>query len=296
MRILFQNQCLVWAALYFTLMAVVPISCMQSMPGEHAGYNIKRPQKVALGKVLNEISGLNFYADSSMLLAIADSKRNIFAINLRTQKLRDFAVKFWEKGDYEDLVKVGSTVYVLISDGTIVAVPPYVKDNSRSTAYSFPSPGPNDFESMYFDPAANGLVIICKSCADERGKGHRTAYRFDLSSRKFDSTAFFEISSDAVKTLIKNDDAAFKPSAAAIHPIEKRLYILSSASHLLVITDLRGKVEEVINLNPDTHPQAEGIAFSPNGTMFISNEAKYGKATLQIFPYKKGRLIGKKTN
>ena len=93
---------------------------------------------------------------------------------------------------------------------------------------------------------------------------------------------------------MKTNDATFKPSAAAIHPIDKRLYILSSAGQLLVITDNMGKVLEAYNLNPDRNPQAEGIAFSPEGTLFISNEGKYGKATLQIFPYKKKPVPQKK--
>jgi len=63
------------------------------------------------------------------------------------------------------------------------------------------------------------------------------------------------------------------------------LYILSSAGQILVITDLAGKVSQAYRLNPDKFPQAEGIAFAPNGDMYIANEAKYGKAVLLVFKY-----------
>jgi hypothetical protein len=160
--------------------------------------------------------------------------------------------------------------------------------------YPFPSPDKNDFESLYHDEEANALIMICKECEVEKGREIRTAYKFDLATRRFDSTEFYTISQDSVKQILKNDEADFKPSAAAIHPIEKRLYILASAGQLLVITDLKGNVQEAYNLNPDTHPQAEGITFSPAGTMYISNEGKYGKATLQVFPYKtKGQATAK---
>ena len=91
------------------------------------------------------------------------------------------------------------------------------------------------------------------------------------------------------ETVLKDDKAKFKPSAAAINPITKRLYILSSAGNLLVIADLHGQVIEAYHLNPNKFPQAEGIAFAPNGDMYISNEGKYGgRATFQFFPYQPG--------
>jgi uncharacterized protein YjiK len=84
---------------------------------------------------------------------------------------------------------------------------------------------------------------------------------------------------------LKNADAKFEPSAAAIHPVSKRLFVLSSAGQLLVVTDTRGQVIEAYTLNPDLYPQAEGIAFAPNGDMYITNEGKYGKPTLYYFPF-----------
>jgi uncharacterized protein YjiK len=260
-------------------------SCAQKGPGSPEGYDLRTPQKRQLSKVLNEISGLSFNPDSNSLFAISDSKRKVFSINLKTEKLRDYAEKFWEQSDFEDVVNFGDTTYVLISDGTILCVPGGVKDTSSTIVYPFWSEEENDFETMYYDSAVNGLVILCKTCGHEKGQGTRTAYRFNLSTKDFDTSAFYSISTEDVRASIKKSDVTFKPSAAAIHPIDKRLYILSSAGQLLVITDTRGKVLEVYNLNPDRNPQAEGISFAPNGTMYISNEGKYGKATLHIYHY-----------
>ena len=257
------------------------------------GYNMQTPLERELGKVLTEISGINYNVDSNSLLAISDNERNIFEISLRTEKLRDHVVKFYEKADFEDVVKVDDTIYVMISDGTIIAVAEGAKDTSGIKVYPFWSQDKNDFETLYHDPEANGLIMMCKECKVDKENNVRTAYRFNLRGSSFDSTAFYTISQDSVKQVLKNDDADFKPSAAAIHPVEKRLYILASAGQLMVITDLKGTVLEAYNLNPDTHPQAEGIAFSPSGTMYISNEGKYGKATLQIFPYTKAAAATK---
>jgi hypothetical protein len=160
-----------------------------------------------------------------------------------------------------------------------------INGDSTSEKFEFWSPGKNDIETLYYDSTANGLIMICKSCDADKQTGFKSAYRFDLEKQAFDSSVFYKISNDEVKRALKRDDAEFKPSAAAIHPIENRLYILASAGNLLVISDTKGKVQEAFSLNIDYHPQAEGITFSPNGTMLISNEGKNGVPTLQIFPY-----------
>ncbi len=276
-----------FAALLFFCVAALQTGCTENTHQSPQGYDMRIPQKRQLGKVLNEISGLSFNTDSNSLMVISDSKRKIYSINLKTQKLSDYAEKFWEQSDFEDLVKLKDTVYTLISNGTILAVPARAKDSTGTRAYPFWSEDENDFETLYYDASANGLIMICKSCAAEKGQHVRTAYRFNLATKQFDSSAFYTISSDSVKAAVKNNDASFKPSAAAIHPVDKRLYILSSAGQIMVITDTQGNVLEAYNLNPDRNPQAEGIAFAPNGTMFISNEGKYGKATLHIYPYKR---------
>ena len=77
-----------------------------------------------------------------------------------------------------------------------------------------------------------------------------------------------------------------QPSATAIHPVLQKLFILSSASSQLIITDLDGKVEFVYVLSKRLFPQPEGLCFKANGDMYISNEGGTGKATLLKFTYK----------
>lgn len=281
------------------LLVVVSISlvvsgCQQKSHGSPEGYDFNKAQRREFKKILNEISGLYFDRDSQSLLAISDSKDNIFQIDLKAQKLKDYVVNFAKQADFEDIVKVGNTVYVLVSDGTLIAVN---KSKDSASTRSFPfKKGKNDFESLYHDPALNGLVILCKTCEQEKGLKTRSAFRFDLDSLRFDTVPIFAISIDSVKNKVLNSDVSFKPSAAAINPADSLLYILASSGKLLVVTDRRGKVLHGYNLNPDRNPQAEGIAFSPNGTMFVSNEGKYGKATLQVFHYTARVPSQKKSN
>ena len=291
---LFQTQCLRVVPAVFLYACLAFSSCSDNTYSSPQGYNIKKPEIRELGKSVNEISGLTYNTDDTSLLAVSDSKRKIFQIDLRREKLKDYSEKIFTQSDFEDLVKIDTNIYVLISDGTILEMPLRVADSSKTIVYPSPFEGKNDFETMYLDPNENGLVIICKECEAEKGLKRRTAYRFDLANKSFDTSAFFTISTQEVKSIAKNDDAELRPSAAAIHPIEKRLYILSSASQIMVITDLHGKVKEVYNLNPDLYPQPEGITFSPKGTMYISNEGKFGSPNLLVFHYNKNQETNKK--
>jgi uncharacterized protein YjiK len=291
---LFQTQCPGLLATIFLCACVAFTSCKDRSYSSPEGYDIKKPDSRELGKSVNEISGLTFNTDDSSLLAISDSKRKIFQIDIKKEKLKDYAEKIYTQSDFEDLVKIDTTIYVLISDGTIISMPLQVADSSQTVVYPSPFEGKNDFETLYYDPEANGLITICKDCEAEKGKQRRNAYRFDLTNKTFDTSVYFSVSTKDVKAAVKNDDAEFRPSAAAVHPIEKRLYILGSAGQLLAITDLKGKVIEVYNLNPDLYPQAEGIAFSPTGTMYISNEGKFGSPTLLIFQYNPTGEVAKK--
>lgn len=289
---LFQTQCLRLSLLLLVCATTLYTGCGDRTYSSPEGYDLKRPRKMELGKVLNEISGLTYYKDSSILLAIADSKKKVIAINPKTRKLHDVAKDFSDQADFEDLVLLGDTVYVLVSNGTLMAVPLRGKDSTSTRVYPFWSEEKkNDFETLYYDADVNGLIMVCKSCVADKGEQVRSAYRFDMDTRSFDSIAFYQFGTEDVKKVLKNDDADFKPSAAAVHPISKRLFILASAGNLLVIADTKGHIIEAYNLNPDQHPQAEGIAFAPNGDMYISNEGKYGTPTLQHFPYRQVKKL-----
>lgn len=293
---LFQKECPLTASMLVFVCAVLFVSGCKFNASSPADYDFSKPQEVLLGKVLNEISGISYYsARDSALLAVSDSKERVFYIDMKHVRLQDHTEKVVpSNSDMEDIVKLDSSIFLLMSGGILKEVPVGAKDSFGVKTYKLELSGTNDFETVYHDPSVDALVLLCKSCEHEKGKGMRTAYRFNLASRSFDTTAFFTISKDDVKAALADAGAKFDPSAAAVHPLDKRLYILSSAGELLVIADTRGKVVEAYRLNPDLFPQAEGIAFAPNGDMFISNEGKHGTPTLLRFPYKRREKKEKK--
>jgi uncharacterized protein YjiK len=287
---LIQTECLLcWLSIVCALTLLS--GCDLQSYNSPSGYDLERPQKSELGKVLNEISGISYNANDSSLLAISDSKKKVFEISLSRQRLRDYTKDIISPDqDIEDIVNMESALYLLSSKGLIYEVPLSPGNDTMSVLqHPFWSNDKNDFETMYYDNEANGLIILCKSCEADKGKQRRSAYRFDLQTKQFDTTAYYSISTNEVKSMLKDEDAKFDPSAGRLHPVNNKLYILSSAGQILVIADKKGKPLETFRLNPDDHPQAEGIAFAPNGDMYITNEGKYGSPTLQIFRFQQAK-------
>lgn len=250
------------------------------------GYNLAAPVHYHVRQSMQEISGIALAPDEHHMLAINDEQGRVFEIDVTGDRpYPDW--KFDKSGDYEDLATDGQHWLVLKSNGHLYEVTGLYSDSADATSYKLNHPGKKEFESLYFDPRNNGMVMICKHCEEDKGKMLTSAYRFDMSTRQFDASPFYRINVNDIARLAKIPLTFFKPSAAAIHPLDKRLYILSSVNRLLVITNLDGKVLEAYNLRHSIFKQPEGIAFAPNGDMYISNESvDEASANILKFPYR----------
>jgi hypothetical protein len=239
------------------------------------GY-LPKHQLFILPKDLLEISGL-VHMRNLEFAAINDEDGELFFINLEDNDMQKF--RFKGKGDYEDLAMIDSTFYVLESNGNIVEIAaPYDKHNT----YKFGGKH-MEFESLAYYKKENKLVMITK---DQRNKKKGiTAISFDLARKAYDSEPFFNISLKEVFTIVTNYEMECKPSAAAINPVNQKLYLIASVGKVLIQCSRNGKLEKIYKINPAQFPQPEGITFADNGDMYISNEGADGKATILKFTY-----------
>lgn len=255
-------------------------SILQSPPN----YNFSEVFSEKLDLKLQEISGLAWDHESNVFMAVNDELGKIFFLDKETKVITGEYI-FGDKGDYEDVAVLNGIPYILRSDGMITR---FVKDASGKTygmeAGKISLSGTNDFETMYSDESHKALVIICKNCKSD-DKGSVSAFAFYPDSIGFDNKPLYIIDAKKVEELSPFKASDFQPSAAAIHPVLNKLFILSSASNQLVIADLNGNVESVYKLSKRLFPQPEGIAFKQNGDLYISNEGINKKATLLQFKY-----------
>lgn len=251
------------------------------------GYNFSAPVTMNLGKELKEISGIAYDDRTNMMFAQNDEQGRLFRLSFEPEKEVGLKyISFGSKNDYEDVVKTDSSIFILSSNGSLSEMPLTVNLFDTAPAVSaYINHVKGEFESFYYDAAANALITICKSCAHEKNRV-RTAYKFDITTGLFSDTPYYMIDIAAIKKLLKDENAEFFPSAAAVHPVQNKLYIVSSIGKLLVIADLKGKIEKIFRIDPILFPQPEGMTFAPNGDLYISNEGVEEEANVLKFSYK----------
>lgn len=241
------------------------------------GYPEKGKTVFVLHKDLLEVSGID-HLEGDKIAAVNDEKGAVFVVDLQTDSINE--LKFGDNDDYEEIVKVDSSYFILISNGDLIEFYP---DSAERRSYKFRHKGKIEFESMFFHPKAGKLVLISKEQRKKRTA--ITAFSFDLKTRRFDTTPFFNITYKEVFVKLENYNADCKPSAAALNPINNKLYILASVGMLLLECTPEGRLLKIYKINPTHFPQPEGISFADNGDMYISNEGLEGKATILKFPY-----------
>jgi hypothetical protein len=280
------NSCLkVLCIVVLVLLAACRNKNELSSPPE---YTLNRPSIVKLPSYLDEISGIAYYPKDKSVFAICDDKAWLYKIFL-SGSMNIEKWKIGEKGDFEDIVLVDSAFYAMQSAGRILRLQFFSPDSIEIREFELPVTTKNEFEILYHDKEHNRLVMICKDCESDDSNS-LTAWAFDLASQKFMPNPAFVIDVRKIESLIQEKKVKFKPSAAAIHPVDGKLYIISSINKVVVIADTKGIPEKVYKIDPALYKQPEGLTFSTEGHLIISNEsANAGAANILVFKYNKER-------
>ena len=266
---------------------------------------LEADEKYNLKDELREISGLSYYNDHS-LLCVNDEKGIIYKFSLKKKEITKKYV-FDKSGDYEGIEVVGDQVFVLRSDGNIFAVDHMKNEDILSVKTKTQLNAGNNTEGLGYDFQSNSLLVACKGNPgiNNNFKGKRAIYKYSLKTNKLSDSPAFLIDQEQIRRILDFDgytsfsvtlvesinpsqgDFTFQPSAVAMHPITNNLYVLGSVGKLLLVLNAEGDVLAIVKLKRKMFRQPEGICFSPDGTMYISNEGKGRAANIYRFSYHK---------
>lgn len=275
-------------------------SCMsqQNIDGSlESGFDLNKPEsKYSLPAELTEISGIICLQEK--IFCIQDESSDIFVFDpLQKQLIATY--NNGVKGDFEDLVILGTDAFILKSNGTIIRVNEFNNSNRKIVELDTPLSAENDTEGLAYDSVTNSLLIACKGIGDKdvkkNYKGIRSFYRFSLESNTMIPQPYFSLDLQNPENYVSKEVFErfrlleeqkpgvkdFRPSALAFHSGD--LYIISSTGRLLLVLNKDLKIKDFCYLSPEVFSQPEGLTFSEKGDMYISNEGRNGPGYILLF-------------
>lgn len=238
-----------------------------------------------LSSKLNEVSGLCM-TDDQRLFAHNDEKGAIHQIDYSTGKI----IKSFFLGriltvnqDFEGIAFAKGLFYMITSDGLLYIFPEGEdKQPVKYRTIDLKMNSKFNVEGLCYDPSTESLLVACKDYAGKNYKGNRTVYSLKLSEMRLNPTPRFVIS---LKELKKDFDIKdFFPSAIERSVDGKSFYILSSKGDpCLVQVSSEGNILAAKKISKKKHRQPEGLAFTEDGKVIISDEAADKNPTLSIY-------------
>ncbi len=232
-------------------------------------------KKWDLPEELKEISGLS-YLDNERFACVQDELGTVFIYNTTTSSIEN-KIAFGAAGDYEGLAMVNGAAWILRSDGKLFEVSGINAAKPTVKEYSTLLTAEQDTEGLCYDPDNNRLLLAVKDEGNGVKNSYKGIYAFDLASKKMPSEPVFKIdlSHDvftAPASGKKNKQSALMPSAIAINPVTKDMFITEGRKSRLLVTNAQGAIKQLYQLDNGVFEQPEGISIRPDGEIFISNE------------------------
>jgi len=256
-------------------------------------------ETIILSAKLDEISGMAFSEDGR-LFAHDDERGEIFNLDQKTGKiLKRFYIgsKKGRKEDFEGLAIVGKYFYMVTSEGNIFQF--LEGDDEENVDYIEIKTGLAEdlnVEGLCFDPATKTLLLACKDSEKKGIDQPRSVFGFSLENLTLIKTPRFvlspaEIYDDQEESLSEKigrfflliDEPGVTPSGLERHPVTGSFFILSSRGPLLIELSPDGEVIAKVKLDATRHNQPEGLVFTPDNYMIISDEAGDEHARLTIY-------------
>jgi uncharacterized protein YjiK len=260
----------------------------KGIPQALAWYDLKErePESFELPKKLREISGIAFTSDGR-LFAHGDERGAIFQLDTSSgEVVKEFYLgeEGGVRGDFEDIEIVDRTFYLMRSDGDIFEFSEGGENEVvQYKEYQTFLKGKNDVEGLCYDPTTRALLLACKG---DPGSGNDDAYKgvysFPLLTRKLDEKPRFLL--PVADLTRQTGEERFNTSAIVRHPVSGTFLLIASSGNAIAEVSADGRVLGSLHLKRSVHTPPEGIAVSPEMTLYISDEGREGKGRLTKYP------------
>ncbi|MEO8577332.1 MAG: hypothetical protein ABI556_11550 [Gemmatimonadales bacterium] len=233
---------------------------------------------------LREISGIALLPDGK-IVAHGDEQALIYVIDPRTGMVLDrFHVGKGIHGDFEAITTSGDNVWLLQSNGRIYQFK--VGANNAHVPYKVIDTRLGkecEFEGIAYEPDSAWLVMPCKRVLKKSMRGQLVLYRVRLQGSG--AGRISELTIPMKQVIGSNKWKEFKPSDITLEPRTGNYVIIASHEKALAVITPDGDVLRSEKL-PGKHPQAEGVAITPDDILIVSDEATNVPATITLYRWR----------
>lgn len=263
------------------LLAIIAASA-QGAAAENSLADYQPAETIALAQSLQEASGLTLAGPSSLFIH-NDEYAIVQEVRLADGTLvRAFALgRPTLRGDFEGAATIGGRLYLVSSDGRVIETAPAAhRMRARYNVYDTGVGEHCEVEGLSRGHSDNELLILCKLQKDESKRDRLQIFAWSLSERL--APARLLIDRPFAALVDKTPAKAFRPSDLARDPSDGTLYVLSVSGAVLAI-DARGAALGYLKLDPERHPQPEGIALIGDQAFAIADEGGRSAGRLTIY-------------
>ena len=230
---------------------------------------------------LREVSGIAFL-EKDLLACVQDEEGTIFLYDLGQQAVVR-KISFAGPGDYEGLVIVAETAYVLRSDGAVYEVSAFMSNKPQVRLHKSVLAATQNTEGLAYDATNHRLLIACKGYDSSLGES-KGIYALSLADKKMQPAPVITIplAQEPLQSTgkMKKPYDALQPSSLEIDPASGKLYMLDAVHHRLYIVSQQGQIQRSVSLDKKQLRQPEALTFGDDGEIYIASEGK-----------KKGRAV-----
>lgn len=243
---------------------------------------------VGLPESLREISGLATTGDGR-LFGHQDERASVKELDPGTGAVvGSFAVGLTGlRGDFEGMAIAGDRFFLLTSRGSLVEFREV--ESGKTTGYEVHDLNLGrvcELEGLAFDPGSNALLVPCKTPKHKSLEDHIVVFSVSVETMVPDSEPLLLYSLESLKDAGFGND--FHPSAIEVHSETGSWILLAAREEMILEFSASGEFVAGAEFRRRNHPQPEGIAFLPDGTMVIGDEGQDGPGRLTLYPLRPG--------
>jgi uncharacterized protein YjiK len=239
--------------------------------------------RVRLDGALSEISGLTFAPDGR-LFSHQDESARVFELDPASgEVLSTFDLGPGVSGDFEGIAAVDERLFMTDSDGFLFEFRP--GPDGQRIGYRVVPTGAGErceIEGLGFDPLNLELLLPCKEPRERGLRDHLTVLAFSLRTMTLADDPRVSIPFGALEALDLDD--GMHPSAIDVHRESGHLLIASARERAVLEVSPDGVPIAAKRIARRQMPQVEGLAFGPDGSLFLATEASGGRPRLARFP------------